>query len=106
MKMGQNKKYMCNGKSCCKGHCMGHKVCSVLLLVGGLNWGLIGLGMLMGSNLDVLKMIFGSMPTFEAIIYVLVGLSALMMIFGCRCKKCKEVCASCSAGGEKMDDKM
>lgn len=61
----------------------------VLLVVGGLNWGLVGVGMLMSKDLNIVKMIFGSMMTVEAIVYVLVGIAAIMAIFGCKCATCK-----------------
>ena len=100
---------MCNEKCCCKGGCVLRKVRKVLLMIGGLNWGLVGLGMLMnGGNinaLNVVHMILGSMPTLEGIVYILVGLAAVMKIFGCRCKKCMTACASCTVG-ENMDKKM
>lgn len=91
---------------CCnfKG-CWCHKICSVLLLVGGLNWGLVGVGMLMGSDWNVVSMLLGSWPTLEAVVYVLVGVSAVMSIFGCKCSKCKAACASCAVDG-KMDQSM
>lgn len=92
---------MCNGKC---GGCIVHKICKVLVMIGGLNWGLVGLGMLMGSDLNVVHMIFGSITTLEAIIYLLVGIAAVMKIFGCKCKKCMEACASCQAGS--MDKPM
>ena len=61
----------------------------VLLLVGGLNWGLVGLGMLMGSNLNVVNALLGSWPTVEAIVYLLVGLAALKVVVFCAMgKKC------------------
>jgi len=93
---------MCKGKCC--GGCVMHKIGKILLVVGGLNWGLVGVGMLMGNDFNVVHMIFGSMPTLEAVVYVLVGLAAIMGIFGCRCKKCMEACASCNI--ESMDKKM
>ncbi|MEI6280724.1 MAG: DUF378 domain-containing protein [bacterium] len=68
----------------------------ILVIVGGVNWGLVGVGMLMNNDLNLVHMIFGSMPTIEAVVYVLVGLSAVMMIFGCRCKTCKAACAACA----------
>lgn len=82
---------------------MVHKTAKILLLIGGLNWGLLGLGMLMGKGdaWNVVRMIFGSMPTLEAVVYVLVGLAAVSKIFGCKCKKCME---ACNAGA--MDKKM
>lgn len=74
-------------------------------MVGGLNWGLVGVGMLMGNDLNVVHMILGSWPVVEGIVYVLVGLAAVMKIFGCRCKKCMAACATC-CNTESMDKKM
>jgi uncharacterized membrane protein YuzA (DUF378 family) len=45
---------------------------AVLLVIGGLNWGLVGL---FGFNL--VSAIFGEMSALSRIIYILVGLSAL-----------------------------
>lgn len=60
-----------------------------LLLVGALNWGLTGLGMLIGSNLNVVNLLLGTWPTVEAIVYILVGLAAVkvivMMLMGRSC---------------------
>ncbi|MFA6608814.1 MAG: DUF378 domain-containing protein [Candidatus Paceibacterota bacterium] len=57
------------------------QVTRILVVVGGVNWGLIGLGMLMGSDWNVVKMILGSVPMLEAIVYILVGLSAVKMVW-------------------------
>lgn len=92
---------MCNGK--CAGGCVLRKIRKVLLIVGGLNWGLVGLGMLMGSDLNVIHMILGSWPIVEGVLYVLVGLAAIMKIFKCRCGKCMAVC---NCNNESMDEKM
>lgn len=71
-------------------------VAKVLVIVGGLNWGLVGVGMLLGSDLNLVSMLVGSWPTVEAIVYVLVGLSAVVMAVGCPCAKCKNgTCATC-----------
>ena len=70
----------------------------VLLIIGGLNWGLVGIGMLMHSNWNVVNLIFGSMPTLEAIIYILVGIAAIMKMVGCRCKTCMGGAGTPSAG--------
>ena len=48
----------------------------VLVIVGGLNWGLVGL-----FSVDLVELIFGSIPVLQRIVYVLVGLSALYMIY-------------------------
>ena len=80
------------------------KIAFILLFVGGLNWGLYGLGMLFGFNLNIVNLLLGSLPTVEAIVYVLVGISAVVSVAGCMCKKCKE--GKCCEGGEcKVEDK-
>jgi uncharacterized membrane protein YuzA (DUF378 family) len=97
---------MCNGKC---GGCWVKKTAWVLLLIGGLNWGLVGIGMLVNSNWNVVNLLLGYWPVVEAIVYILVGIAALVKIFGCRCKKCKAACASCAAEGkveEKTETKM
>jgi uncharacterized membrane protein YuzA (DUF378 family) len=45
----------------------------VLLIVGGLNWGLVGL-----FNFDLVATIFGDMSLLSRVVYILVGLSALV----------------------------
>lgn len=49
----------------------------VLLIIGGLNWGLVGLL----NGFDVVKLLFGAVPFLQNLVYVLVGLSALYLIF-------------------------
>jgi uncharacterized membrane protein YuzA (DUF378 family) len=44
----------------------------VLLIVGGLNWGLVGI-----FDFDLVAAIFGDMSAFSRIIYAVVGLSAI-----------------------------
>lgn len=55
------------------------QIARVLVIVGGVNWGLVGLGMLMGKDWNVVHMILGSVSTLEALVYVLVGLAAVRM---------------------------
>ena len=55
-------------------------IANILLIVGALNWGLIGLGFFIDQDLNVVGMILGSMPQLEAIVYVLVGLSGVWML--------------------------
>ena len=47
----------------------------VLLIVGGLNWGLIGL-----FDFDLVAALFGEMSALSRIVYTLVGVSALWQI--------------------------
>lgn len=84
-------------------------IARILVIIGGINWGLVGLGMLLGSmsNWNVVNMILGSMPVLEAIVYVLVGVAAVMLIFDCKCGKCMNgVCTSCAEGGKEGAPKM
>lgn len=48
----------------------------VLIVAGGLNWGLVGL-----FGLDVIQAVFGSVPILVKAIYVLVGLAALYKLY-------------------------
>ncbi|MFC1648454.1 DUF378 domain-containing protein [Nanoarchaeota archaeon] len=48
----------------------------VLVIIGGLNWGLVGI-----FDWNLLDAIFGSIAWLARIIYILVGISALYMIF-------------------------
>lgn len=52
-------------------------VATVLVIIGGLNWGLIGF-----LNFDLVATIFGDMSAVSRVIYAVVGLAALYMIFG------------------------
>ena len=45
---------------------------AVLLVVGGLNWGLVGL-----FNFDLVAGIFGDMSALSRVVYILVGLAAV-----------------------------
>lgn len=48
----------------------------ILVVVGGLNWGLVG-----AFNFDLVDTIFGSIAWLARLIYILVGLAALYMLF-------------------------
>lgn len=51
-------------------------IAMILLVVGGLNWGLVGIW-----NFDVVTWIFGSVPTVATIVYILVGVAGLWGIY-------------------------
>lgn len=53
----------------------------VLVIIGGLNWGLQGLGYFANGDWNVIKLILGSVEWLENLVYVLVGLSALVLLF-------------------------
>ncbi|ABR55315.1 protein of unknown function DUF378 [Methanococcus vannielii SB] len=48
----------------------------VLVIIGGLNWGLVG-----AINIDLVQLLFGGFPMVARIIYILVGLAAVYMIY-------------------------
>ncbi|MEA1929735.1 MAG: DUF378 domain-containing protein [Patescibacteria group bacterium] len=61
------------------------KIAWVLLVIGGLNLGLVGLGQLFGSSSwDVIHWILGSVSVIEALVYLLIGISTVILLFGGR----------------------
>ena len=50
-------------------------IAMVLLFVGGLNWGLVGL-----FNFDLVSTLFGLGTMLSKIVYILIGLSALVCL--------------------------
>ena len=48
-----------------------------LVIVGAINWGLVGLGGFVGSNLNLVNLFLGGFPAVESLVYVLVGLAGL-----------------------------
>ncbi len=52
------------------------KIALVLLIIGGLNWGLVGL-----FNFDLVAFLLGRMTLLSRIVYVLVGVAALSKLF-------------------------
>jgi len=50
-------------------------VAGLLIIIGGLNWGLIGI-----FNFDLVAAIFGTMTPIARIVYILVALAALYFL--------------------------
>ncbi len=67
-----------------------HMIGFILVVVGALNWGLIGLGGFANADWNVVNMILGSWPQVEWLVYVLVGLSGLWLLVTHKkdCKTC------------------
>jgi len=61
-----------------------HMVITVLVIIGGINWGLIG-----AFEWNLVEWLLGSWPVVERVVYVLVGLAALSMIPCCLGGNCK-----------------
>jgi uncharacterized membrane protein YuzA (DUF378 family) len=56
-----------------------HTLAFILVVIGGLNWGLVAIGSYIGSNLNLVNLLVGSWPQVEALVYLLVGLSAIAL---------------------------
>jgi hypothetical protein len=63
-------------------------ITKMLVIIGGVNWGLVGVGMFLDMNLNLVNILLGSWPMVESIVYIVVGVAAVLMIFGCKCKTC------------------
>ncbi|OGH18692.1 MAG: hypothetical protein A3C22_00795 [Candidatus Levybacteria bacterium RIFCSPHIGHO2_02_FULL_37_10] len=51
------------------------QVANILVLAGAINWGLVGL-----LNLNLVSTVLGSVAGLEKIVYILVGLSGVLML--------------------------
>ena len=67
-----------------------HMIVFLLTIIGGINWGLVGIGRFIGSDLNLVHMILGSWPAVEWLVYVLVGISAGVLLVGHKkdCRQC------------------
>ncbi len=66
-----------------------HMVTFILLVVGGINWGLTALGY------NLVYMLLGGMPILERLVYLLVGLSAVYEV-----ATHKQNCKACQASSQ------
>lgn len=68
-----------------------HTIASILTYVGAVNWGLVGLGHFFGGNWNVVNLLLGSLPVVEALVYVIVGVSAVYLFLTHKscCKMCE-----------------
>lgn len=71
-----------------------HCIAFVLVIVGALNWGLVAVGNWMNSNWNVVNLLLGQWSQVENAVYLLVGLSAVVLMF-----THKDDCRTCSASG-------
>ena len=69
-----------------------HMIAFLLLVVGGINWGLVGLGMFLGGDWNLVSILLGSVPMLESLVYLLVGVSAI--VIGVTHKKDCRACSS------------
>lgn len=71
-----------------------HTISFILLVVGGLNWGLVGL-----FDWNLVEVLLGRWSVVVQVVYVLVGLSAIVEVVGH-----KSNCKSCSTGPAPMSN--
>ncbi len=69
-------------------HCVVCKIVGLLAIIGALNWGLVGL-----LHMNLVEQIFGIGTTITRGIYILVGLSGLVLLasYFMNCPTCKKV---------------
>ncbi|HVM73451.1 MAG TPA: DUF378 domain-containing protein [Candidatus Paceibacterota bacterium] len=67
-----------------------HMVAWILVMIGALNWLLVGIGGFAGANWNVVNLLLGSWPQVEWIVYILVGLSGVyeIVMHKNNCKEC------------------
>ncbi len=65
-----------------------HIIAFILLVIGGLNWGLVGV-----AHFNLVSALFGNWAWLESLIYILVGLAAIYDLF-----THKKNCKTCSSG--------
>jgi uncharacterized membrane protein YuzA (DUF378 family) len=68
-----------------------HMIAWILLIIGGLNWGLTALGW------NVVEMLLGTWPVVVQIVYLLVGISAIYEL-----ATHKKNCKACNASASGM----
>lgn len=57
-----------------------NKIAWWLVIIGAVNWGLVGIGGLAGGNWNVVNLLLGEIASLEAIVYVLVGAAAVILL--------------------------
>lgn len=72
--------------------CALHKAAWVLVIVGALNWGLVGV-----AKFNLVFALLGSWPMVERVVYVLVGVAAFAMLAAGKC--CVKGSCKCGDGG-------
>ncbi|KKP38127.1 MAG: hypothetical protein UR28_C0021G0008 [Candidatus Peregrinibacteria bacterium GW2011_GWF2_33_10] len=78
-------------KKCCPVMC----TVITLLIIGGINWGLVG-----AFQFDLVQYLLGSWPILARIVYCLVGVAGIMGIIGA----IKIHSSKCCKDGEKGED--
>ena len=73
-----------------------HIATFILLVVGGLNWGLVGI-----ADYNLVESLLGAWPALVSVIYILVGLAAIVEIVTHK-KSCRACEGGMGTGGAAM----
>jgi len=88
----------------------GSVVAWTLVVIGALNWGLVGIGNFAGGNWNIVDLITGRADWLASVIYILVALSALWLLFAKKCCTSQCTCAVShgkgTSGRAQHDDDM
>ncbi len=57
-------------------HTFMNLICSILVIIGAINWGLVG-----AFNLNLVSVLFGPMSILSRIIYIIIGIAGICDIF-------------------------
>lgn len=57
-------------------HTLMNFICSPLVIIGAINWGLVG-----AFNLNLVSVLFGPMSILSRIIYIIIGIAGICSIF-------------------------
>ena len=70
-----------------KGKCNVCKIVGLFVVIGALNWGLVG-----AFQVDLVAKLLGEMSVLSRIVYLLVGLSCVICLISCfkDCPACKK----------------
>lgn len=71
--------------------CIVCKIAGLLTIIGAINWGLVG-----AFNKNLVDKLLGAGSQAARIVYILVGMSGLMLVIGClfKCPMCKSSCGA------------
>ncbi|MBN2095977.1 DUF378 domain-containing protein [Candidatus Peregrinibacteria bacterium] len=72
-------------------------IVSLLVFVGALNWGLVGIGGFLNMDLDLVNMLLGTWPLAANIVYLLVGIAAILFLIGFLKSPCCRTCEKSEA---------
>ena len=69
------------------GKCPVCKIVGLLLVIGAINWGLVGI-----FDLNLVARLIGSVPIAEKIVYIVIGLAGVIGLISCikQCPCCKK----------------